>query len=111
MQLTTRGMRGDVSGFVSDFDPASPIYEVWFPGWTDAPPELGDLIHEGFTTLDQAKRIPIYKQIQQIAMDQAVHIPITNPYKFQVVNKRVHDMYVAYTDFNPGLVTATVDPA
>jgi peptide/nickel transport system substrate-binding protein len=111
MQLTTRGMRGDVSGFVSDFDPASPIYSVWFPGWTDAPPELGKLIHEGFTTLDQAKRIPIYKQIQQIAMDQAVHIPITNPYKFQVVNKRVHDMYVAYTDFNPGLVTATVDPA
>lgn len=111
MQLTTRGMRGDVSGFVSDFDPASPIYQIWFPGWTDAPPELGKLIKQGFTTLDQAKRVPIYKQIQQIALEQAVHIPIANPYKFQAVNKRVQGMYVAYTDFNTGLVTATVDQA
>ncbi len=35
-------------------------------------------------------------------------MPLCNPYKFQAVSRRVSGMYVAYTDFNPGLATALV---
>lgn len=108
MQLTTRGMRGDVSGFTSDFDPKSPIFGVWFPGYTEQDPEIGKLIKEGFTTLDQDARLPIYRRIQELVVPEALHIPICNPYKFQAVTKKLEGMYVAYTDFNPGLVTARI---
>jgi peptide/nickel transport system substrate-binding protein len=110
MQLTTRGMRGDVSGYTSDFDPDSPIYKIWFEGY-DADPQIGELIHKGFTTLDQAARVPIYKQIQELVLPAALHIPICNPYKFQAMSKNVKGMYVGYTDFNPGLVEARMAKA
>jgi peptide/nickel transport system substrate-binding protein len=105
MQLTTRGMRGDVSGYTSDYDPAAPIFDIWFPGYKPDP-KVGKLITQGFTTLDQASRLPIYKQIQEMVLPQALHIPICNPYKFQAMTKKLKGMYVGYTDFNPGLVEA-----
>jgi peptide/nickel transport system substrate-binding protein len=110
MQLTTRGMRGDVSGYTSDFDPDSPIYKIWFEGY-DADPQIGELIHKGFTTLDQAARLPIYKQVQELVLPACLHVPICNPYKFQAMSKKVEGMYVGYTDFNPGLVEARMAKA
>jgi peptide/nickel transport system substrate-binding protein len=110
MQLTTRGMRGDVAGYTSDFDPEAAIFPVWFPG-ADQNPQIGELIKQGFTTLDQAARVPIYKQIQELVLPDALHIPICNPYKFQAMSKNVKGMYVGYTDFNPGLVEARMAKA
>lgn len=109
LHLTYRGMRGDVAGFVSDFDPQQPLYrDVWFPGARDVDPQLGRLIAQGATTIEPARRRPIYEQIQRLALTEALHVPLCNPYKFQAVSKRVAGMYVAYTDFNPGLATARV---
>ena len=31
--LTGRGMRGDVDGYVAEYHPASPVYKTWFPGY------------------------------------------------------------------------------
>lgn len=109
LHLTYRGMRGDVAGYVSDFDPTQPLYrDVWFPGATDVDPKLGRLIKQGATTIDPAQRRPIYDEVQRLALVESLHVPLCNPYKFQAVSKRVSGMYVAYTDFNPGLATARV---
>lgn len=109
IQLTTRGMRGDVSGFVTDFDPAGDVYKkLWFPAVKGVDPRIGKLIHKGFTTLDEDKRKPIYTEIQRLVLEEALHIPICNPYKFQAVSKKLKGMYVAYTDFNTGLDMATI---
>lgn len=110
LHLTNRGMRGDVAGFVTDFDPREPLYrDVWFPGAREVDPQLGRLIAEGARTLEQPARRPIYDRIQRLALKEALHVPICNPYKFQAVSKQLVGMYVAYTDFNPGLATARIE--
>jgi peptide/nickel transport system substrate-binding protein len=109
LHLTYRGMRGDVAGFMTDFDPEQPLYrEVWFPAVRDVDPRLGRLIAEGATTIEESRRRPIYAEAQRLALTEALHVPLCNPYKFQAVSRRVSGMYVAYTDFNPGLATALV---
>ncbi len=55
---------------------------VWFlPGqyfnWSHyADPKLAALIQQGQVESDAAKRLDIYKQVQQIIMDQAIEMPI-----------------------------------
>ena len=29
--LTSRGMRGDVDGYLAEFNPGLPIYKIWYP--------------------------------------------------------------------------------
>ncbi|HKG26179.1 MAG TPA: ABC transporter substrate-binding protein [Thermomicrobiales bacterium] len=99
---TGRGMRGDPSGFVVDFRSGTASNLKWFgDGWKSD--ELDALYDEGLSTTDNARRHEIYKRIQEIIAQEAAHIYTVQPKKFQVVNKRVSGMYVAYTDFNPGL--------
>ena len=38
--------------------------------------------------------------------DAGLEVPLLVAYKYQVVSKRLKNMYVSYTDFNPGLRTA-----
>ena len=40
-------------------------------------------------------------------MDEVVEIPLVSVSKFFVVNQRLKNIYVAFTDFNPALRTAT----
>jgi len=61
-QSTGRGMRGDISGFVNDFNKGTGNYKVWFEGGYDNP-ELDQLYTTGLQTTDQAKRVPIYRRI------------------------------------------------
>ena len=63
-QSTGRGMRGDVSGFVNDFFKGTVNNKVWFEGGWDSP-ELDQLYTTGLATTDQAKRVPMYRRIQQ----------------------------------------------
>ena len=58
--LTARGMRGDVDGYVAEFNPVSPtgptVYQKWFTGWNGAPQSnpkpIWRLVGNGRITLD-----------------------------------------------------------
>jgi peptide/nickel transport system substrate-binding protein len=105
---TARGMRGDVSNYIAEFHPSQSIYKAWFgEGWKNE--ELTKLIEQGTATIDPAKRKDLYRTMQEMLIDDAPHLTLAQPYKYQVVRNRVKDMYVAYTDFNGGLREAWVD--
>jgi len=105
---TGRGMRGDVSNFVAEFHPSTTTFKNWF-GEGLKNDELTKMIDQGLATVDPAKRKDIYRRLQEILIDEAPHMTIAQPYKYQVVRNRVKDMYVAYTDFNGGLREAWLD--
>jgi peptide/nickel transport system substrate-binding protein len=102
--LTARGMRGDVDGYMAEFNPSAAIYGIWYPKYRNE--RVWRDIGNGRITLDQKKRLPLYKDAQQRLLNDLVQVPLVAVTKFQVVNKRVHNMYVAFTDFNTGLHTS-----
>jgi peptide/nickel transport system substrate-binding protein len=115
--LTGRGMRGDVDGYVAEFNPVSPtgptVYQKWFTGWNGAPggsnpKPIWRLVGNGRITLDTQKRIPMYQKLNKMLIDELVEVPLVSVSKFFVVNKRLKNIYVAFTDFNPALRTAYV---
>jgi peptide/nickel transport system substrate-binding protein len=102
--LNQRGIRGDVHGFVSEFNPGtSPNYNLWFNGYKNI--LMWRLVGNGQITLDPKKRLPMYRKLQQILLTELLEIPLMVPYKYQVVSSRLKNMYVAYSDFNTGLRT------
>jgi peptide/nickel transport system substrate-binding protein len=105
---TARGMRGDVSNYIQEFHPSAAIFKNWFGDGLKIP-ELTALIDQGLNTIDPAARKPLYRRMQEILIEEAPHMTLAQPYKYQVVRNRVRDMYVAYTDFNDGLREAWVD--
>jgi ABC-type transport system substrate-binding protein len=66
------------------------------------------LVGNGRITLDPAKRLPIYTTLQRLLLTELLEVPLVVPYSYQVVNKRLKNMYVAYSHFNTGLRTAYV---
>lgn len=104
--LTARGMRGDVDGYTSEFNPANAIYKVWYPEYKNV--KMWRLVGNGFITLDEKKRLAMYKELQKILVTELLQVPLVSVSKFQVVRKRVKNMYVAFSDFNTGLKTAWV---
>ena len=105
--LTARGMRGDVDGYVAEYHPAAAIYGKWFSGWGGNKQMFKD-IGNGRITLDPAKRLPIYHDLNKVLMDECLEIGLVSVSKWQVVNRRVKNMYVAFTDFNTGLRNAYI---
>ena len=101
--LTGRGMRGDVDGYVAEFHPAAAVFKIWYPEYKNVKAWRG--IGNGRIQLDPAKRLPIYQAAQRELLLNPVQIPLVAIKKYQVVNKRVQGMYVAFSDFNPGLRT------
>ncbi len=97
--LTARGMRGDVNGYVAEFVSNA---KLWWPGYS-VPAAIGDAIAKGIQTPQPDQRYPIYTQLQQALSDELLEIPLVAVYKYQVFTKRVHNMFVSFTDFNPGL--------
>jgi len=116
LDLTSRGMRGDVDGYVAEFNPTGPtgptVYQKWFTGWLGAPQSnpkpIWRLVGNGRITLDTNKRLPMYHNLDNRLIDELVEIPLISVSKFFVVNKRLKNIYVAFTDFNPALRTAYV---
>lgn len=100
--LTARGMRGDVDGYLAEFNPSASIYRVWYPEWRP-PVKLWRQIGNGRITLEQAKRLPLYKGAQEILLDELIQVPLFVVKKFQVVRRRVNNMYVSFADFNTGI--------
>jgi peptide/nickel transport system substrate-binding protein len=105
--LTARGMRGDVDGYTAEFNPASNAYKAWYPAYRNA--RMWRLVGNGSITLDQKKRLAMYKELQRILLVEQLQVPLVAVTKFQVVRRRVRNMYVAFSDFNTGLKTAWVE--
>jgi peptide/nickel transport system substrate-binding protein len=105
--LTGRGMRGDVDGYVAEFHPAAPVFNIWYPEYRSVKAWRG--IGTGRIQLDPAKRIPIYQAAQRELLLNPVQIPLVAIKKYQVVRKRVKNMYVAFSDFNTGLRNVWLD--
>jgi ABC-type transport system substrate-binding protein len=106
--LTARGMRGDVDGYVAEFNPSGAqgktVYETWFSGYKNV--EMWRLVGNGRITLDEKKRLPMYQKLNRLLMTELIEVPLISVSKYQVVNAKLQDMYVAFTDFNTGLKTA-----
>ena len=104
--LTARGMRGDVDGYVSEFNPTGAfgrtVFNTWFSGYKNI--RMWRLVGNGRITLDTKKRLPMYHELDRILMTELLEVPLVSVNKWQVVNKNLKDMYVAFTDFNTGLV-------
>ena len=105
--LTGRGMRGDVDGYVAEFHPAAPVFNIWYPEYRNVRAWRG--IGNGRIQLDPAKRVPIYKDAQRALLLNPVQIPLVAIKKYQVVRTRVRNMYVAFSDFNTGLRNVWLD--
>src|SRR5262245_58254364 len=103
--LTGRGMRGDPDGYVNEFHPASAQYKAWFPGYKGNT-KMCRLIGNGRIVLDTKKRLPMYQELNKVLMDEMLEVPLLAFSKFQVVSNKLKNMYVAFSDFNPGLRTA-----
>jgi peptide/nickel transport system substrate-binding protein len=101
--LTGRGMRGDVDGYVAEFHPAAPVFKIWYQEYKNVRAWRG--IGNGRIELDPAKRLPIYQDAQRALLLNPVQIPLVAIKKYQVIRKRVNNMYVAFSDFNTGLRT------
>ena len=106
MDLTARGMRGDVDGYVAEFNPSGAlgktVYQTWFGNYKNV--KMFRLVGNGRIQLDAKKRLPMYKQLEQILFDESLEIGLVAVSKYQVVNAKLQDMYVSFTDSNPGLV-------
>ena len=99
--LTARGMRGDVDGYLGEYNPSNTIYQRWYPLYKNV--KVWRAIGNGKITLDPAKRLPIYRDAQIQLQNDLPQIGLVQVNKYQVVNKRVQGMYVAFDDFNTGL--------
>ncbi len=99
--LTARGMRGDVDGYMAEYNPSAAIYRIWYPEFKDV--KLWRDIGNGRITLDPAKRLPLYTDAQKRIMVGVPQISLVQVQKFQVIRKRVQGMYVAFSSFNTGL--------
>jgi peptide/nickel transport system substrate-binding protein len=104
--LTARGMRGDVNGYLAEFNPSSPAYRAWFPAYRNV--RMWRLIGNGQITLEERRRRAIYSEAQRLLLTELLEVPLISVMKFQVVRRRVNNMYVAFSDFNTGLRTAWV---
>ena len=102
--LNGRGMRGDVDGFVQEFHPASATFQIQTPAYKNL--KAWKDIGNGRIQLDDKKRLPMYKDAQAQLWLNPIQMPLVAIRKYQVFNKRVQNMYVAFSDFNTGLRTA-----
>jgi len=106
--LTMRGMRGDVNGYMAEFNPSASIYSRWYPEYRNQ--KMWRLVGTGQIQLDQKKRLGIYKELQKLLLTQAlIQVPLIAVSKFQVIRNPVKNMYVAFSDFNTGLRYAWLD--
>jgi peptide/nickel transport system substrate-binding protein len=102
--LNGRGMRGDIDGFVQEFHPASATFKIQTPAYRNL--KAWKAIGNGRIQLDDRKRLPMYKTAQEALWDNPIQMPLVAIRKYQVFNKRVKNMYVAFSDFNTGMRTA-----
>ena len=73
--LTGRGMRGDVDGYVAEFNPtgasADRLQDVVHAATSSNPKPMWRLVGNGRITLDTKKRLPMYQKLDQAADGRA----------------------------------------
>lgn len=107
-QLTSRGMRGDPSGFVVDFRPPAALFEKWFKGgWENQ--ELTEAYDQALKTFDREERKRLYRRIQEIILAECPNIYLVQNMKYHLTSRRLKNMYVSYTDFHTGLREAWIE--
>lgn len=108
-ESTGRGMRGDVSEFFADFNPAGSTYAAWFKGGWNSP-QLQTLLRKGISETNHAKRRALYRQAEAIVLTQWPEMPLVAPYSYLIVSKKVKGFQVFSVDvgWETGLDTATV---
>jgi peptide/nickel transport system substrate-binding protein len=108
-ESTGRGMRGDVSEFFSDFNPAGSTFKAWFAGgWNSQ--QLQTLLRKGIAETNHAKRRALYRRAEAIVLTQWPEMPLVAPYSYLIVSKKVKGLQVFSLDvgWETGLDTATV---
>jgi len=104
--LTARGMRGDVDGYVAEFNPSGPlgktVYSTWFSGYRNV--QMWRLVGNGRITLDQKKRLKMYQELNRLLMTELLEVPLISVNKYQVVSTKLRNHYVSFNDFNTGLI-------
>ena len=50
--------------------------------------------------------LSLKKELQKLLLTELIEVPLISVNKYQVVNTKLQDMYVAFTDFNTGLRSA-----
>jgi len=104
---TGRGMRGDPAHFVIDFRNGTALNVTWFgDGWNSE--EINERYDTAYVELDQAARVPMYHELQEMIIDESPHIYVVQSMAFQIVNTRLTGMYVSYDLTNKPLRTACV---
>jgi peptide/nickel transport system substrate-binding protein len=104
---TARGMRGDPSGYVIDFRSGTSLNVAWFgDGWINE--EIDALYDQALTELDQAARVPIYHQIQELIATDVPNLYTVQRYKYVAATDRLTGMYVFFGNSNQGLRTACI---
>jgi len=58
-----------------------------------ANPEVDRLLDAGRTTVDPAQRMAVYRQLQELLLQQAPWIPLASPYTITLAQPWVHDFY------------------
>ena len=115
--LTGRGMRGDVDGYVAEFNPVSPTARPCTRSGSRAGTArraARTRSRSGASSATAASRSTrrsgcrCTRSSTRLLIDELVEVPLVSVSKFFVVNKRLKNIYVAFTDFNPALRTAYV---
>jgi len=106
-QNTGRGMRGDPSGYIADFDPTSAVDKAWYGGGYNNQ-ELNNLYFQGIHETNPVKRLPLYRRMQEIVITEWPAIPLVNPMVYQVVRKRLNGYYVSFVGNEVALLQSWV---
>ena len=61
-------MRGDVDGYTYEYNPANNNYKAWYPAYKNV--KMWRLVGNGSITLDQAKRLKMYKDLQRLLLEE-----------------------------------------
>jgi peptide/nickel transport system substrate-binding protein len=105
--LTARGMRGDPTQYFSDFVPGASTYLVWFQGGYRND-RLTNLLARAIAQTEVKKRHTLINSAQKIVLGQWPAMPLVIPVTYQVLNKRVQNMYLAIDGTMRGLAEAWV---
>jgi peptide/nickel transport system substrate-binding protein len=110
---------GDTQAFVNDWymiqpDPADLINNLYMTGagsnydfYSNA--QVDELGAQALAEQDRTKRIDLYKQIEHLLMDDAVHVPLVNSISFYMHNPRLQDFY-SRSEYGPFFERMWIQP-
>ena len=105
MDLTARGMRGDVDGYIAEFNPTRRVRQDRLQHLVQRLQEHADVAARR-QRADHARPEEAHADVPEartgVLMTELLEIPLVSVSKYQVVNTKLQDMYVAFTDFNTG---------